>query len=333
MSPQNAWGAYDWKPEGNGKKRKQGNFGPGSAVGGTGIAPPPSMVPPMPVAPPVEAPPATPPAPPTSALDAFKGYFATLGVNFDAELEAIIMQAITDGYTVDQFDLLVPKIEQTGAFRTRFAGYEAGKKLDGSLTVGRYLQLEGAYKSIMSSAGMPAGFYDDPSDFGQWIAKGIAPDEVQARVNLALDAAQQVDPTMRNIMARFYGLSTGDVASYFLDPNRARPVIEHQYRTAGVASWAARHGFAVNDISHYENLATSGVTAESAMQGYGTVRALNDTVGKVASVYGETFTQADAENDVFFNQNEKRQRIVRQERGTFSGQSRGATGSAERSSY
>jgi hypothetical protein len=134
-------------------------------------------------------------------------------------------------------------------------------------------------------------------------------------------------------MSRFYGLSTGDVAAYFLDPGRALPTIEHQYKTAGVASWAARSGYGITDISRYEQLVADGLTAEQAAQGYGTVRQLDETIGRVASVYGESFSQADAEQDVFFNKNEKRRRIMSQEAATFGGSSRGATGSAQRGSY
>ena len=118
---------------------------------------------------------------------------------------------------------------------------------------------------------------DDHSDFGQWIAKDVAPEEIQRRVNLAVGAAQQVDPTMRDLMARFYGLSTGDVASYFLDPNRALPVIEHQYQTAGVAAWAQRAGYQITDMTRYEQLKTDGVTAEQAAAGYSSVAELDRT--------------------------------------------------------
>ena len=126
---------------------------------------------------------------------------------------------------------------------------------------------------------------------------------------------------------------TGDVAAYFLDANRALPAIEHQYKAAGVASWAARNGFAIDNMKRFEQLVADGVTAEQAAQGYGTARALTDSVGKVASIYGQSYGQTDAEQDVFFNNNEKRRQIMQQEQATFSGQSKGATGSADRADY
>jgi hypothetical protein len=254
----------------------------------------------------------------------------------DAELEGVLMGAMTNGYTPADVEsgVLMPDIMKTTAFKTRFPGY-AARIANGysAINIGQYLDLENQYRSIMENAGLPRGFYDDPADMGQWIAKNVSPAEIEGRVRLATDAAKQVDPTMRGLMARFYGLSTGDVAAYFLDPNRALPTIEHQYKSAEVASWAARNGYHVGDMSRYEKLSTDGITGEQAAQGYGTVRQLDETVGKVASIYGESYGQDDAEQDVFYNKNEKRQRIMRQEAATFGGSSRGSTGSAQRSGY
>lgn len=270
-------------------------------------------------------------------LDAFE-LFADLleswGIPVGGDIEKIIKDAMLEGYTPDQIHLLIPDIQNTRSWKKRFPGWHQ-RVANGynQLAVEEYLQMENAYHRILQGAGLPAGFYDDPSDFGAWIANDVSINEVQERVSLATDAALKVDPTMREIMARFYGLTTGDVAAYFLDQDRALPAIKHQYQTAGIASYAAKHGFVVNDIGRYEELSTSGVTPESAMQGYGTVRAFADSFGRIASTYGETYDQRDAEQDVFFNDDEKRRRLSSAERGTFSGRSEGSTGSADRSSY
>jgi hypothetical protein len=281
------------------------------------------------------------PLPPTtdptvSAIDYLRRFFANIGLQMDAELEGVLTGAMKAGYTPADIEsgILMPDIQKTQAFQTRFPGYNQ-RTANGynAISIREYLQLEDAYRSVMANAGLPAGFYDDPSDMGQWIAKNVSVAEIEGRVRMATDAAKGVDPTMRNLMAQFYGLSTGDVAAYFLDPDRALPTIEQQYKSAGVASWAARNGYQVTDMARYEQLVANGVTAEQAAQGYGTVKALDESVGHAAGIYGETYNQGDAEQDVFFNKNEKRRRIMSFEQATFSGSSRGATGSADRSSY
>lgn len=279
---------------------------------------------------------ASPPPVDNSAIDYLRRFFANIGLTMDAELEGILTGAMQNGYTPADVEsgVLMPDIQKSAAFQMRFPGYNARiANHHNAISIRDYLALEDTYRGIMANAGLPAGFYDDPSDMGQWIAKNTSPAEIEGRVRMATQAAQSVDPTMRNLMAQFYGLSTGDVAAYFLDPNRTLPLVEKQYKTAEVASWASRNGYQVNDMARYQTLLEAGVTGEQAAQGYGTVRALDQSVGQVASIYGESYGQGDAEQDVFFNKNEKRRRIMAQEAATFSGSSRGATGSAQRQSY
>lgn len=269
-----------------------------------------------------------------SAYKILSDFFTSMGIQFDAELQKLIQDAMTAGYGPDKIDLIMPELQKTQAFQNRFPGYSQ-RITNGynALSLGEYLQLEDTYHRIMQEAGLPAGFYDDPSDFGQWIANDVSPQELQTRVQIATAEAQKIDPTTKNLLARFYGLSTGDIASYFLDQNRALPVIQRQYTTASIATYAAKAGLAVNDISRYERLVDQGVTVDAAAQGFGTVRSLYDTVGAAASTYGETYDQSDAEGDVFFNRSDKRRRIMSQEAATFGGRSRGDTGSAKRQSY
>lgn len=336
--PSNGWGgAVNWGGRGGGGGRdwpSWGAFSNWSGWGGGGNTPAATPAP----APAAPSPATPPPAadPHASAMDYLRRFFANIGLQMDAELEGILTNAMTAGYTAADIEsgILMPDIQKSQAFQRRFPGYNA-RISNGfnAISIRDYLALEDSYRSIMANAGLPAGFYDDPADMGQWIAKNVSPAEIEGRVRLAVDAAKGIDPTMRNLMSQFYGLSTGDVAAYFLDPNRALPTIEHQYKSANVASWAARSGYQVTDMARYEQLVTNGITADQAAQGYGTVRQLDDAVGRAASVYGETFTQADAEDDVFFNKNEKRRRIMAQEAATFGGSSRGATGSVQRSGY
>lgn len=269
-----------------------------------------------------------------SAYQILSDFFSSLGIKQDAELQGVIQDAMTAGYGPDKIDLIMPELQKTQAFKNRFPGY-AQRTANGynQVSLGEYVQLENSYHRILQEAGLPAGFYDDPSDFGQWIASDVSPDEIQNRVNLATQEAQKIDPTTKNLLAKFYGLGTGDIASYFLDQNRALPVIKRQYATANIAASAQKAGLAVTDIGHYENLVDQGVTADAAAQGYGMVKSLNDAVGRSAALYGDTYTQTDAENDVFFNQNDKRRQIIAKEQATFNGRSRGDTGSAQRQSY
>lgn len=267
----------------------------------------------------------------TSAYEVFKQTLNAMGLPFGADIEMIIRQAVVDGYGPDQITLILPEIQQTQTWLNRFPGW-ASRVSNGynALRVDEYLGLENAYHRILQEAGLPKGFYDSPSDFGQWIANNVSPDEIRDRVGIAMDAVRQVDPTARDLLSKFYGVTSGDLASYFLDQKRALPVLDRQYKAANVASWAARNGLKVMGAKHYEGLIDAGLTPEMAAQGYSTVAAFNEAFGRIAGVYGESYSQSDAEQDVFFNKNDKRRRLLAQEAATFSGSSRGATGTAQR---
>jgi hypothetical protein len=308
-----------------------GPTGPGPALG---HQPAPAPAAPAAPAPTPAAAPGSAPAFDQNAFDVLRNFFQGYGIAFDGEIEGIVRNAMLAGYGPDQIDFIMPDLQKTQSFKTRFPGFQARVSNGYSaIDLGGYIQLENTYHRIMQEAGLPAGFYDSPADFGNWIANNVSPDEIQSRVTKAVDVAKSVDPTARNLMAQFYGLSTGDIASYFLDQSRARPVIERQYNAANVAAWAKRSGLDVNGMTRYEDLVDKGVTADQAAQQYGTIKTVAETFGKLGGVYGESYSQSDAENDVFFNQNDKRRRLAAQEAATFSGSSSGSTGSAKRQSY
>lgn len=269
-----------------------------------------------------------------SAFDLFLQILGGYGLDIGGDFVDVLKQFVIDGYTPDQIDLIAPELQKTTAWKTRFPGWDARVAAGyNQISVGEYLQLENQYKRIMQENGLPAGFYDDPSDFGAWIGNNVSPDEIRDRVNIAGNAARQVDPTARNLLTKFYGVTAGDLTAYFLDQSRALPTLDRQYKAANVAGWAVRSGLDASSAARYEDLVDKGVTVDQAASAYGTIAQLNKTVGGLAGIYGDSYNQTDAENDVFFGQSEKRRKIVGQEQATFGGNTRGSTGSASRSSY
>lgn len=268
-----------------------------------------------------------------SAFDMFNRMLEGWGIPVGGDIQAIIRQAAIDGYTPDQMELIIPEIQATETWKKRFPGWHTRTQNGyNQISVGEYLALENSYQRILQSAGMPPGFYDDHSDFGNWIANNVSPDEISARVDNAMSLVRQVDSTARGLLAQFYGVGAGDIAAYFLDSKRALPSLDRQYKAVNVASFAARNGLNLMNSQHYEDLVDKGVTVEAAAQGYGVVSQFSRVLGGIAEVYGETYTQSDAEQDVFFNRNEKRQKLVNRERAAFAGSSGFASGVSGRGS-
>lgn len=261
-----------------------------------------------------------PPAFNQGAYDLFRSMLSQWGIPMGADMEAIIRKAVIDGLGPQNIELVVPELQNTDTWNRRFAGWKA-RVANGynQISVGEYLALENQYKRIMESSGMPVGFYDDYSDFGNLIAKNVSPDELQNRVQAAVTMVNEVDPTARALLSQFYGVGSGDIASYFLDPKRALPTLDKQYKAVNVAKFAARAGLDPVSATRYEDLVDRGVGEQQAAQGYSTVAQFADTFGKLASIYGGSYDVTDAEEDVFFNNSEKRSRLVRQESAAFSG--------------
>lgn len=232
-----------------------------------------------------------------------------------------VLKFLQDGYSQEQVSFL---IQDTDAYRKRFAGNELRRNAGVPvLSPAEYLETERSYRQIMETAGLPAGFYDSPDDFAKWIGGDVAPTEVQNRVNLAVDAAERMNPANKLAFQEYYGIQSKDLAAYFLDQQRALPLLERQARavTIGGAS-----GLSINK-ERAERLATSDLSDRELVSATGRVGTLARDIGKLSGLYGGQYGQTQAEEEVFFDNEEarrRRQQLSSREAGEFNAGS-GAT--------
>jgi hypothetical protein len=209
-------------------------------------------------------------------------------------------------------------LRDSQAFKDRFPANEAlraaGKP---QFSVIEYLKEEAAYKSALQGAGMPADFYDKPSDFQNFIINDVSPDEVEARARLGYQAVRQADPQVVAEFKRLYGVSEGELAAYFIDPQRMRPTFdryeaERQARSAQIAAAGTQQAGMTIEREQAEALARSGVTAEQAQAGF---TALGDTqeLFQAAQQGEQQITQAEQIGGVF-NTNAEARRAIAQRR-------------------
>lgn len=206
-----------------------------------------------------------------------------------------IYDYIKNGYSADTISIL---LQQTDEYKQRFAGNEARKAAGlPVLSPAEYLSTEASYRQIMESAGLPSGFYDQPSDFTTWIGKNVSPTEIQSRVDLATQATTLSNPSYRQALNQM-GISDNQLTAYFLDPTRALPTLQKSAATAAIGAEALQQGLTF-DVNYAQQLATSGVSQSTAQQGYAQIA---DTLGKyqsLAQIYGGTYDQRTAENAAF----------------------------------
>lgn len=262
------------------------------------------------------------------AFLALKSLFGQYGLG---SLAGKIYDFVKQGYGADTIALL---LQDTKEYKTRFAGNEARAKAGlAVLNPADYLATEAAYRQILSSSGLPKGFYDSPADFTKWIADDVSPTEIKTRVDLAVSATGQANPAYKQALFDMYGINEADLTAYFLDRKRAEPILKKQAAAGAIGAAAIRRGFAAN-VFDLEGYATLGITADQAEQAYSQIAEGFESMLGIAGRYGSSWSQREAEQEIFTpgaassygkeSAAEKGKRLKSQERALFAG-GRGAT--------
>jgi len=234
-----------------------------------------------------------------------------------------IYDFVKNGYSADTISIL---LQDTAEYKKRFAANEARRKAGISvLSPAEYLSIENSYRQIMNQSGLPKGFYDSNDDFTQFISGDMSPTELQSRVEMATQATVLANPQYKAALKQM-GLSDGELTAYFLDPKKALPFIQKTAATAAIGSEALERGFAF-DQQYAENLATQGISAEQAAQGYAQIGDEFTDLKTLGAIYGGGWSQRQAEEATFtggVKANQQRAGLISKEKGQFSGSAGGA---------
>jgi hypothetical protein len=170
-------------------------------------------------------------------------------------------------YDVIDDNVLMGQIRQQDAYKERFAANEARRKAGlNVLSEGQYIALENTYRQYLRASGLPSGFYDSNEDFQNLIGSDVSPGELAERVNQGYEAIRFADPQVISQMQELYGVGEGELAAYFLDPERATPLLLKQARAAEIAGGAVQGGGMLT-AAEAERLAQEGVTQQQARAG------------------------------------------------------------------
>jgi hypothetical protein len=187
-------------------------------------------------------------------------------------LDVALQEIRASGGQINE-DRLVANLRQTEQYKQRFRGMGLRRQQGyAAIDEGQYLQLEQNYRDVMRRAGLPIGFYDSPDDFANYIGNNVSPAEISERVFNGYVAVRQADPSVRAELDRLYGVTDGELAAFFLDPQRAEPLIQQQVTTARVGAAAARQGFDVNRTA-LERMTALGVDEQGGRQIFDTLGA------------------------------------------------------------
>ena len=180
-------------------------------------------------------------------------------------------------------DAIIQKIKDQPAYIDRFPANQARLKRGlPELDPATYIGLERQYLATLRANGLPDRFYDDPKeDFAKWIEGDVSPAEVQVRIEQGYNAVADADPMVVAEMRRLYAVGDGELAAYFLDPERAQPLLtgkqlQRQAQAANISARAQEQAGITLNATFAEELASRGISAQQALAGFGQIGALGE---------------------------------------------------------
>lgn len=218
-------------------------------------------------------------------------------------------------------DAIIFAIREQPAYQKRFAGNAARlKKGLSELDPASYIGLENQFRQTLQSNGLPANFYDQPDDFQAFIEGDVSPSELNERVQQGYRAVADADPAVKEQMKNLYGVSEGQLAAYFLDPQRTAPLLTRQAQAANIAARGLEQGGIQLTGQFAENLASRGISEQQARAGFAEVGALGElkqTFAGETALSGEQLAGAAFGIDVAAQQELERRKRLRT--GEFAG--------------
>lgn len=202
------------------------------------------------------------------------------------DLDRFIKEGVAPGS-----DELTLKLRNTDAYKQRFSANEARIKAGlPALSEGEYIQTEAGYRNAMRQMGMPAGFYDNPDDFKRFLENDISVAEVTQRVTMASDLVNSKDPETLKALEQYYGLNKGDIAAFYLDEDKALPLLQRRADAARIGGEAISQGLDVK-AGFAEGLVGKGIDRGAARNAFANVADSKSVLGAEAQASGVNLTE------------------------------------------
>lgn len=208
-------------------------------------------------------------------------------------------------------------IRETPEYQKRFPAMKTLAQRGEAITEAEYINYEKGVKSLFKAAGIPAGFYDSPDDFDQFLTNSIGLPELESRVELARLAVYNSDPATIQAIQNFYNVGgrpaslVGDLTAWFLDETRAMPVIQNQFIAAQTSGAAVRSGYGALGRTEAERLAMLGIDPRQAEEGFGTLARMAELFTTLPGESEAGVSRAEGQAAMFENNAQARQKLER----------------------
>jgi hypothetical protein len=181
--------------------------------------------------------------------------------------------------SVEQFTpQLRAELPKQQAFIERFPAYQPLLDAGKGISIEAYRKYETDIAKAARFYGLPESFVNDKNYVKEIMLKDVSADEFAERAQIARDNALNAPTEVRDALKNLYNVSEGDLTAYWMDPERALPIIQRQASAVQIAGAGLRNKIAI-DAAQAERLAAQDVTAKEAAGGFANVAAQRGMTG------------------------------------------------------
>jgi hypothetical protein len=180
-----------------------------------------------------------------------------------ASLAPWLSEMIITGVSPEEFEF---QLFERQEFKDRFPAIEL-RRLAGlpPISVEEYLAYENTIQNLSTMWDIPVS----KEEINSLLSLNVSAQEVEERFGLAVGLVFESPEEDVQQFKQFYGASEGQIAKYFMDPQKQLGAMQQQYIASRVAGSAIRSGFGPITREQAERLGSLGITPEAASQGFG----------------------------------------------------------------
>jgi hypothetical protein len=198
-----------------------------------------------------------------SLISQISGLFSEYGLS---SLYSKVVEYVKAGYSGDAIAIM---LRQTPEYKERFPAMAALSSKGRSLSEAEYIAFERNASRLERAYGLPEGMLGKDAVTGL-LTNEVSGDELEDRVVMAAAGAFQASQEVKDTFAQYYGIDAGGLTAYFLDPEKALPLLTKQYVSSQIGAAGAMQDVVVASNTA-EDLYQMGVTQEQARAGFGNV--------------------------------------------------------------
>jgi len=180
-------------------------------------------------------------------------------------LTSKVIDYARQGYDADAIGVM---LRDTPEYKARFPAMATLMSKKRAISEAEYISYEKQAAALEKRYGLPGGLVQGAVT--TLLENDVSASELQDRVVMASDAALQAPQELRDTFRNYYGIDSGALAGYFLDPALATPLLQKQYVSSQIGSEAMRQNVGIR-VDVAENLQQLGITQDVAREGFSDV--------------------------------------------------------------